>query len=101
MTTQITESIKSLNPDFSEVEWEVVPENLTRRTVDYSSLESVKILLSGEAISIPPNTKLNKLYNWLVKRNYRLRTRTFKDNLIIWVEKKPEYPSEEESINAE
>jgi hypothetical protein len=86
---------KDYIPDFAEVEWKSASPEMQQRTMDYGTLEAVKLLLGGTAIEIPSNTRLNRLYRWLDKQGYRLRRHKTKNSLVIWVEKKPETTSEE------
>jgi hypothetical protein len=98
-TTKLDAPIEDITPDFSEVEWKVASEKMSHKVTDYGALDSVKALLAGKVIEIPPETYLNRLYRWLNKNGYTLRRRKVRSVLLLWIEPKidPKKIEEEES----
>lgn len=89
-TEEIIISLDSGDPDFSEVEWQVVSADVSAMIRDnYEALPAVQKLLEGSAIRIPSKTKLSRLYRFFTKKGYVLHRRKIDDNnLVLWAERK-------------
>lgn len=68
------------------MEYEEVSDDYKKSVPNYGEYPIVKLLLSGSVLKVPKNTRISKLARFATSKNLKVRTRTNKDSLIIWLE---------------
>lgn len=73
--------------ELTEVEFEILPEEIKVQFVDYADTNVVRALLNGEAILVPFNTAIHRMYRFARSKGYVLHKRKSTDGLVLWLEK--------------
>ena len=73
--------------DLADVEFTIVSPTLKVSISNYENNASVKALLEGEAILVPHNTSLSRMYRFSKSRGYEFHKRKTPDGLVLWMDK--------------
>jgi len=72
--------------ELTDVEFEILPASVKLQYVDYADTRVVKTLLEGEAILVPINTSIYKMYRFAKARGFTLHKRKTPEGLVLWLE---------------
>jgi len=73
--------------DLAEAEFTVVSPTLKVSFSNYAANDSIKTLLSGEAILVPLNTAIHRMYRFAKSKGYILHRKKVTNGIVLWLEK--------------
>jgi hypothetical protein len=74
-------------PDLADVEFVIVSPTYKVSLSSYENTAPVKALLVGEAILVPFNTSLSRMYRFAKSKNYKFHKRKTPEGLVLWMDK--------------